>query len=984
MIRKLGIVLGISVISTLCLKAENIIFNGSFELGTNGFVLEKELRPDTNPELKFLPLTIDKGAPGAGKNSLKMENPYAEVFGIYSKEFKIEPSTTYTLSGKIKCSKNGERVYFGVFNVDPHWSAFSHTVKGSNKWTDFKNTFTTTAKKGYYHILIRQGSLNSVGKNTLYLDDLKLVKDGTPSTSPVESAVYSSKTLYYLKDENAKTNLVIHNPLSKPVKKEITVNGCDEYSGEIIYKKKLLISLDPNQTKSYSLNIPFTRYAGIRLKAKGDDVRTHDGFFAVIGKYNPVPIDIARDYVVAFNGGMNYISEPQRRHPSYLVFNSPFGENMSMLSKLGCRIIRSHDGGIRGVDWPAVEPERGKFDFSHLDRVLNVYEKNHITLFPVIGSGFIDNYNSHRAKNWPDWVEPLCKVVKNHPSNCMKQVRGHVLLPPIDLFKNYIYQVAKHVKERIPVYEVANEPNLYLASDVYVKYLKVTTEAIKSVNSKAKICGFCLTSDFGANGFPWMERCIKLGGLKYVDIIGFHPYRGRTLGAANPADTYIKKLRDQLAPYGNYPLWNTELYFLIDQNIKHNGYEESLCKPHHVVWRFLTDLGEGVGQSISIPYGYLWKKMLTPNMLTGGNYHELIPSENFVAYNAMARLFERAKNVKKLKLSSGIICYIYRKDGKLIAAIWNYMKKTGVYGNFNKFKVMDIFGNSLKPGEYEIGIAPHYLTPGNLSDKEFISSLEHLKIRLDNPLTVSKAGRLTGNTLMLTMRNDSDKVVNGFAGMSGEKISAIKPVAFKIPAHSQTDMEIPVKVMSKGLKRVDLMIQCNGQMFKFPVKIVKNILLKNGEKFTMSNAEGTVKILPDSVKLNLHVKDNTNAGQRGKRQVWETDCVELFFDTAPKTIKVSHSFDYTPNVSRIFITPGDQEKLSFMGTIKDKDCKLKLTRSPNGYDIELTIAMQVDKYLGFGLKIDDAKANGGKIKEASLHGGTKLYKNRLNFSIIEK
>ena len=35
------------------LTAGNLVFNGSFELGTDGFALEKSLRLDTNPKLEF-------------------------------------------------------------------------------------------------------------------------------------------------------------------------------------------------------------------------------------------------------------------------------------------------------------------------------------------------------------------------------------------------------------------------------------------------------------------------------------------------------------------------------------------------------------------------------------------------------------------------------------------------------------------------------------------------------------------------------------------------------------------------------------------------------------------------------------------------------------------------------------------------------------------------------------------------------------------
>ena len=73
----------------------NPVFNGSFELGTDGFALKRELRLATNPSLKFTPLKLSAGAPGAGKNSLMIENPYAEYFDLLSREFKLKPATTY-------------------------------------------------------------------------------------------------------------------------------------------------------------------------------------------------------------------------------------------------------------------------------------------------------------------------------------------------------------------------------------------------------------------------------------------------------------------------------------------------------------------------------------------------------------------------------------------------------------------------------------------------------------------------------------------------------------------------------------------------------------------------------------------------------------------------------------------------------------------------------------------------------------------------
>ena len=54
--------------------AANPVFNGSFELGTDGFALEKELRTDTNPGLKFIPLKVTDQAPGSCFLKIPMRN----------------------------------------------------------------------------------------------------------------------------------------------------------------------------------------------------------------------------------------------------------------------------------------------------------------------------------------------------------------------------------------------------------------------------------------------------------------------------------------------------------------------------------------------------------------------------------------------------------------------------------------------------------------------------------------------------------------------------------------------------------------------------------------------------------------------------------------------------------------------------------------------------------------------------------------------
>ena len=125
------------------LYASALPFNGSFELGTDGFALIRYLRTDTNLRLNFIPLQLDSGADNCGKNSLKLANPYRENYNIFSKEFKLEADTTYHFEGKIRSANAGEKVYLGIFKVDPAWSAESIMVNTDVEWKKFSKTFTT-------------------------------------------------------------------------------------------------------------------------------------------------------------------------------------------------------------------------------------------------------------------------------------------------------------------------------------------------------------------------------------------------------------------------------------------------------------------------------------------------------------------------------------------------------------------------------------------------------------------------------------------------------------------------------------------------------------------------------------------------------------------------------------------------------------------------------------------------------------------------
>ena len=99
--------------------AENLIFNGSFELGTDGFAMQKNLNSSRNPKLEFFPLQVDSLQPGDGKYSLRLENPHGEHFELRSREFPMKPETEYVLRGMIRSDRPETHFRLLVLGINP-------------------------------------------------------------------------------------------------------------------------------------------------------------------------------------------------------------------------------------------------------------------------------------------------------------------------------------------------------------------------------------------------------------------------------------------------------------------------------------------------------------------------------------------------------------------------------------------------------------------------------------------------------------------------------------------------------------------------------------------------------------------------------------------------------------------------------------------------------------------------------------------------
>jgi hypothetical protein len=137
-------------------------------------------------------------------------------------------------------------------------------------------------------------------------------------------------------------------------------------------------------------------------------------------------------------------------------------------------------------------------------------------------------------------------------------------------FANYAKFIAEQFKGRVKYFEVWNEWFIACGMDHakergtntaenYVKLLKATYEAVKSVNPDAVIIGG--GGDHPAHHRKQMEELFKLGVRNYCDAFSIHPYRQPRTPEASGLVDEVLGFADMMKKYGveKPKLWITEI-----------------------------------------------------------------------------------------------------------------------------------------------------------------------------------------------------------------------------------------------------------------------------------------------------------------------------------------------------------------------------------------------------------------------------------------
>ena len=718
----------------------NLLRNSGFDLGWEGYSVVRYLSfPDQS---KYVVPELDATAPPRGKVSLKFPNPQDETIQFRSHEFRVVPGHPFNVSAwmradvettvvaevlSVKMDENGKSEWKGglkKFLVGPRWQRYDYAP-------------VAAPGHDYYAMEFRWG--NDGHKTTLSLNGLQVTQGEEVAAyqvvSEIECALTVPSHLYVEGDPKPSVTVKAINHSARSREIELSLTFGEGMSTASKPLTNLRFSLPPNGTVlTQTISLPVTQNGFFKIdgtwKEAGSNLTSNAVvlplYYGVVGRYVSRPIQVDKDFCIAVESNMGH----PRRGLSVPPFDGGFRglefgpeERFKLFQQEGIRLLRVGNSGPI-FTWRELEPTPGKFEWKLSDTLVDLAARYQMQIMPVLGGIFVQpKPGLNIIKTMPDWLVEKSGVTEARGNWTGINREYQLVKISMDDWVAYVTAFVTRYKGRITHYEILNEPNLYLTPEEYAPYLKAAYETAKRIDPNCRIVGFCATGDFTGNSRGFVEDCIKLGLLRYTDIVSFHPYNARNDNTPTSAMEQIRGLRvllDKAKP--GVPLWNTELYFLYGYYGDGNKISPESPQADQLARRVLIDLGEGLGQSICLPSDKDLFNDLRPHWGYQDNgvyvFHKAIPSPIFIINNTLARFFEGASPVATLNWGKDAMGYIYRdREGKPIAAFWSRNEKAKVTVTFPgkglSLQLFDLFGNPISPqdGAIPIGLerSPRYL-----------------------------------------------------------------------------------------------------------------------------------------------------------------------------------------------------------------------------------------------------------------------------------
>jgi len=1045
-IAPIKLLLAIFVITPQLSHADDKIFNPSFELGTDGYAFIRYMRYDTNKQMQYIPAQIDNKDYIDGNQSFKITNPYAEQIRVVTQEFILDnkPDKKYILTFWAKSSKDSQEFSATILSTTSiGWDNKSLHTTLTKEWKQYKLEFMRSPKKEHKYYVVQFLFCQSTDAPAcdIWLDKLELSNnDNNSAPEPtVEVSVLSQKKSFISENSTVDNsiNIKLYNNSDKPITTDVKLSIYEDHSGNHYDDKAYLknirhipldkITLQPKKLITINKTVKINKYGGYYIDAEIKSTmqaKSHGDYFTVSGKYISKPINLDKDFCVGLNYGGLFSFAPDyiyQKTAFYGCGGNP-EDQLLFFENMGCRIIRTHDFPGSMFNWRIIEPQENNFDFSLTDYNVNIFSKHNISILPVMG--YITTQHIDKgAGQMPVW---LAKISPEEKLPERIRERGYRRFHfSLEQWRKYLNVIANRYKGTITHYEIMNEPNLSMDAATYTEYLKSGYSELKKVSDDIKVVGFCSTGDLGGKVAEFLNSCFENDGLSFADIVSFHPYDAPKLSSLTPSDVQIDSIKDLINKFSSkkaFPLWNTELYYLGD--IEHTGNpnthytEKTEFFPHDLAQRFLTDLGEGLQQSIAMSAVQMFKNKFALHYLSAsrGLITDMTPNSGYVVYNALARFLEGATPVSKFKWNKNNICYIYQKDKKIIAAFWTFGKdqsgKLKLNFDAGSYDLKDIYGNTLKPAQDALTLtkSPYLMFFKDSEINKIEQSLKRSTVIFDRPLEFSQI-RLTPTgsawNAAIGVFNKSDSEVTASISLATKNLTPLKMQKITLAPKGITTVMIPVKITGDLSSEATIRVFSNNSLW------TDNVEISGIQKtITSSTAEGTKYYLTSQksdqtnndiyftashkdniLTLTISVKDKTPSYNSTAKHIWLKDSIELFFDKQPLHLPTSHTNAYNHVVDRIFIAPYEDQGKQIVVWPADNmnppyTPESTITTTPEGYKAVISLPFSQigiksntkQEFIGFDICVNDIHDK--TVTKSIWNSPDKAYINRFTFGFL--
>ncbi|MDD3155574.1 MAG: hypothetical protein PHS41_11980, partial [Victivallaceae bacterium] len=450
--------------------------------------------------------------------------------------------------------------------------------------------------------------------------------------------------------------------------------------------------------------------------------------------------------------------------------------------------------------WFRLERQKGKFDFTNLEKIRDCYAKYNIELMPIVS-------------NPPVWA-------RSDPENGRS-------LPEYTQWRAYINLLLTRYGRDFRFWEVWNEPELYsfctFSAPEYLALMKFVREEQRRVAPNVKI----LTGGFATIR---EHRGAKPGFQQYVlehgrDLFDIHAYHGHGIFSS-----YAETLTELLFPirrrYNITAPWFANETAISSFRIGEMAQAETLFK------KFLYTWSTGA-------IGYNWYNLRNngntphPEHNYGLVTQEYYPKANYVTYNLLATFFRGGKFVSRPKTTPGIWILNFASGDGHNVAVWNEeplstsdepaVFRTDATG----VEKIDLMGNrkplALENGTliHRIGPTPEVLRFHGAKTVRYLGAL--VRSQTDGFVAPGRKVQVT-----LRFRNPFDRDITFRYTLSAPDGVALHPANGEVTLPPGTEKNIDATLTAQkinGLRSVQMRLQWDDHEAKLKIPLLTAIFV---------------------------------------------------------------------------------------------------------------------------------------------------------------